>query len=486
MQNLNCNLIVNAHNKMYGIVDMQPAPRYWLCYNPIKDTHVREDLPTYNLGNRTVMYIGNKDGYRYRAFMAFDINSIPEDMFITQAKLTLYFPSDNAFENFELSVLNRDWHEEGTTWNYQPTRREILETSNLSDGSLQVVLNVKNIVEKWYKNEEDNYGFLLKASDSFEHIDQFKGIFSRESESPPELCIEYLDPHVKNPRRSNLNSNIIIKQNDQNILNASLEVPVYRGESDLLSNINVFNHKMLIGIVSVNKRFLFSSLIVKRQDENVLNSSLIIIQKGQENFNSEIIVNKNILSCNIQIRYNSYINANLTISSQSMPFIFCSINIRPISQINASLYIYKHDESVLESNILIHKSWINVNLKVRRFDSLNAFLNVRPTSSIDSNINIRVFTFLYSSLETRKYFSLSSSININPLYLNCNLMIRGKSNIPSQIKVRPAFSLNSNIRIVYKIDFDANLIVKQRFFSDIYCSLLIDSITEVKAYGFIL
>lgn len=527
-QYLKCSLIVNAHNRLYGIVDLQPAPRYWLCDNPIKDTHVREDLPTYNLGNRNVMYVGCKDGYRYRAFIAFNIDSIPEHMFITQAKLTLHFSSYNEFNDFELSVLNRDWHEEGTTWNYQPTKRELISITNLPDGVIKAEFDVRDIVEKWYNGEIPNYGFLLKSSDETEYEEKLKGIFSKESELPPELCVEYLNPHVFNPRSRTFRASLTVRQRNQSVFKASLEVPVYYGDSNLKSSLEVTNHRMLLANIRVKER-------IKVPSENILKSSLIVKQTGKQiDFNGKIIINKktlfaklyipfkndlkstlnirtfNNLTSNVyvnipwlksslKVRPNSNINVSLIVKQVpkedltfpaslivSRPFVFSNLNIRPISQIVGRLYVVKKEVVSLNSSVNINKPWLASSLRVRKYNDLLSSIKIRPNSSLNASVNIRTHNSINSNINVRIHNSLKANIDINPTFFRASLFIRGRNHIRGKIIVRPNSSLKSSIRVVWKDDFNSSLVVKQRFFSDMFVRLKIAGVTSNRAYGFIL
>jgi len=138
--------------------------------------------------------------YSRRAFIKFDLSSIPSGSVIISATLKLYvstlnYPSDGQVE---LHRVTSDWSESGATWNNQPSYDSAITASKacseISDDSW-VEFDVTSDVQAWVNGTYDNYGWAILrpgVSSSTAYI----GFDSREGTNKPQLIVEYVEPNT--------------------------------------------------------------------------------------------------------------------------------------------------------------------------------------------------------------------------------------------------------------------------------------------------
>ncbi len=85
-----------------------------------KDTFVSEWTPNGNFGDDSDLYVGNKSGYWYEIYLAFNLSSRPAnwktcELVLFNNSLNVNFTTINARE-----TVSADWDEMAITWNTRP------------------------------------------------------------------------------------------------------------------------------------------------------------------------------------------------------------------------------------------------------------------------------------------------------------------------------------------------------------------------------
>jgi len=175
---------------LFLILLFLPVPQSYASYptttvqlNPSKDAYVRESNPDDNSGDSNYLLVCSTSGYRERAFLEFDLSSIPQGVIILSATLHLNRSTDGAEDRtYRINVVNEEWQELSITWNNQPSsisdvyvEHQITAASgwwNVSVTSLMPpVLNVSAIsfriidanegsgnIQRWFNSRENPDG----------------------------------------------------------------------------------------------------------------------------------------------------------------------------------------------------------------------------------------------------------------------------------------------------------------------------------------
>lgn len=110
------------------------------------------------------LYVGNRNGYSYWSYIYFPIDQIPECRFITKAKIVLF-----SIPEYRTQTGFIDYFIAPTTYFY--TNNTVLseEAFQKTEGIIfqsqcpveSLELDITTLVQKWYKNQYTNYGFVL-------------------------------------------------------------------------------------------------------------------------------------------------------------------------------------------------------------------------------------------------------------------------------------------------------------------------------------
>lgn len=170
---------------------------------------------TRNFGNKpdlnAVAWTNNGNKSNIRSLIQFDLSAIPVGAVITDAKLSLYYNSDNQegshFSTFfykNTTVINRvtsNWDESTVTWNNQPsvtTQNQVTLAASTSSTQSYPNINVTALVRDMVSNPSQSFGFRLKMKAE----DQFRKLLFASSDHPnaalrPKLVITYTVPPVR-------------------------------------------------------------------------------------------------------------------------------------------------------------------------------------------------------------------------------------------------------------------------------------------------
>ncbi|MFN2225135.1 MAG: DNRLRE domain-containing protein, partial [Anaerolineae bacterium] len=163
----------------------------------VADTWVEVAHPSLTHGSHPTLNIASPtfSGQEAHALLAFDFASLPADIDIISATLSLFSVPNQALaeEATLVADLYADailgaWSESATTWNNAPA------SLPLGDPATQLVVSgytpwdVTNIVQSWADGDLDAYGILLRASTA---TSSSYGFWSRDLSAPPRLVIAY-------------------------------------------------------------------------------------------------------------------------------------------------------------------------------------------------------------------------------------------------------------------------------------------------------
>ena len=137
-----------------------------------------------------------------RGFLEFDLSEISKKTSVFEAKLSLYYYSNEGFTpqlgNNELIIqrVAKEWNETDINWVNQPDgieRNQIILPASVNTEQNYIDIDVRNLVQEMVYFPENNYGFLLKLKNEIE----FNGLTFASSEHEneklrPKLYIKYL------------------------------------------------------------------------------------------------------------------------------------------------------------------------------------------------------------------------------------------------------------------------------------------------------
>jgi 2',3'-cyclic-nucleotide 2'-phosphodiesterase (5'-nucleotidase family) len=109
---------------------------------PVADAQVVSGHPTSNYGTTTNLYVqSSNSGYgNERAWLRFDLSSLPSGSTITSASLSLFCwkTAGAALPTEVRGGMSDSWTETGITWNTQPGFGEVLATQTLAPGNTNI------------------------------------------------------------------------------------------------------------------------------------------------------------------------------------------------------------------------------------------------------------------------------------------------------------------------------------------------------------
>jgi hypothetical protein len=162
---------------------------------------VELDYPDANNGTLAEMNVDGDPTQTNRAFVRFDVSSIPAGSTVGHATLKLCFASDPGTEavgrTHELRLVTSSWTETGVTWNNQPTVSATVTASiTVPSGAQCVSFTVTADVQAWVDGAA-NYGWRLADQDEVTPDSYLTTYAARENGSPgqrPNLNVPYSAP----------------------------------------------------------------------------------------------------------------------------------------------------------------------------------------------------------------------------------------------------------------------------------------------------
>ena len=195
---------VTANQTTYINWSLTYAPEQTVTIQPGEtegiDAYVYEDYPTTNFGEYTDLYAGANPPGICRSYLQFSLDSVPEDVVITNAKLWLYYFYNDPGGATIIGVypVLAAWTESGVTWDDQPEFGETpIDTYNLPaapTGDFRYWV-ITDLVRGWLGGSIVNYGLVL-ASPNEGGLEGWIGFYSSDASASlrPKLTITYYDP----------------------------------------------------------------------------------------------------------------------------------------------------------------------------------------------------------------------------------------------------------------------------------------------------
>ncbi len=441
-EDLSGSLSISPKNKMAGVVEVLEPPAYHLELSVIKDTFIRNKIPTLNYGEAQSMVVGHKGEQKetFRSLIQFDTTQIPENSKIQSVKMRLFNRINNSSpHSIQIYSISTDWLEYGVTWANQPPVKELLKTVQL-EGIGYTDIDVTEIIQRWYQFPEENLGFLLRAED--ETVDISKEFSTRESSfDKPHLDLEYKLDIIYSVGRSAIPSSMMVHEYGESQITAALTVPKYDDDRDLLSSIHIHNFNYMIeSFISVNKPDLLSVMIIQSEKDEDITGNISVRVKGghlpQDNVNSFIKVNRPYLSSKLKLRLKNDVAASLLVTQPIIeesvrtanllinnPFLLSTLSVRAEDDkdLTASLKIRLADD--MTSQLLISNPSLRANLRVRLFEDIPASITVKQYDQIESSIKVPYRWDIPSNIEVVHAHHLEGSINIISGYLKSSIII---------------------------------------------------------------
>jgi hypothetical protein len=168
---------------------------------PNQDSYVRQDAATTNYGTSTSLNAQSQNSSRNRrAFVQFDLSSVPTGSAITSASLRLYMNSaPSASRTYQVYRVTGGWTEAAITWNAQPTVAGAATASVASGttGSVWLEWNVTADLQAFVSGTA-NYGWrVMDAAESGSSTAYLGQFYSREYGTAgyrPQLVVNYVPP----------------------------------------------------------------------------------------------------------------------------------------------------------------------------------------------------------------------------------------------------------------------------------------------------
>lgn len=138
----------------------------------------------------------------WRAYLEFNLSSIPENAMLTVASLGLYYygtPDGEIAAPIGAYRVEEAWNETGVTWNSQPDCASTPEYTRIVPGPLTssvLYWDISDLVRSWWDGSVQNYGVMLRDTDE-STTESWKVFYSSEWENDfqrPKLTVTYYDP----------------------------------------------------------------------------------------------------------------------------------------------------------------------------------------------------------------------------------------------------------------------------------------------------
>jgi hypothetical protein len=171
-----------------------PAAAEEITLIPAEDTYVVQKHPDKNYHDYVELVVNNYSTYRYEIYLYFELDSLPADAVITDARLELYQYSqysDNRPLTLGTHRITEQWSS-GVTWNTRPSWSSDYSDTITTDSSGLKSWDVTEIVQAWHAGA-DNYGVAIIPEERFtiSHRKNFRSKEYSDESQRPKLTITY-------------------------------------------------------------------------------------------------------------------------------------------------------------------------------------------------------------------------------------------------------------------------------------------------------
>ena len=215
------NLIFNL---LLGLIFLSMLLNFSGCTNPtgpllnylnlspnesqMKDTFVSNLFPNDNTDSIPHLEAGTlfADSVIHRTYLQFDLNMIPNNAVISEAKVGLYFTEPISYVSIPIYIdvpiavyrVDGYWNESTLNWYNQPDVYYKYEDVQLlgEETDDYVWWDITNLVQKWVSGTMPNYGICLADQDeaTFDDIKKFYSSGHTNSSQWPRINISYYLP----------------------------------------------------------------------------------------------------------------------------------------------------------------------------------------------------------------------------------------------------------------------------------------------------
>ena len=167
-----------------------------------KDAAINTYNPDTNWEDRDDFGAGNSSIDTVRAYIQFDLSTIPEGIVVTDADLRLYHHSSWGSDVFTVGLykVTASWLENTVTWNNQPTsssNAEFLLSINAGSVNYWRYWDIDTLVQGWLDGTITNYGMLLMDTDESSVNSAaffYSSDYTTDTSKRPKLEIDYYIP----------------------------------------------------------------------------------------------------------------------------------------------------------------------------------------------------------------------------------------------------------------------------------------------------
>ncbi|MCM3132913.1 DNRLRE domain-containing protein [Paenibacillus polysaccharolyticus] len=443
-------------NRMTGIVDITQPIREHETLSAVKDTYVREAVPTLNYGEETSFAVGNYQENRLRSLLGFNIDSLKDGYEVDKVELKLYY-GQSPTKTLRLMGVMGQWSEYGTTWINRPnTGSEITTSYVVNTDENCIVFDVTQYVIERYLAGETLVDFYLIAQD--ETDGKYDYFFSRESQGyAPKLQATYYNPAIWSSGRANIDSSIIVTYRKNLSSRLRVRIPA-RLNVEIPSSIEVTRNNVVIGSVTVSKPDMPSKVKVMYRDAAVLPASLGVANKNTSAIGSSITVSRPSLPISFYIKDRKDLNSTVIVKVVENADFFSWIIVNAWER-PSSLYVTPHNDIQLSFTV---RGKTGEDLPSSIAVSIDKFSgSVTVKQKVNKDLTGKVEIQKYSQSELSGQVSVSATVN-KDLYseLNINVItddsilgslyvlgnsvlgtvyVRYTGNLGSQVTVKPAW-----------------------------------------------
>ncbi|MEK4025537.1 DNRLRE domain-containing protein [Sporosarcina sp. FSL W7-1283] len=436
---------VPPHNKMWALFEVQEPPRITAIKNPFQDSFTREksQFQAINYGQNNSLVVGRSEDDIYRSYIQFDFGEWSPHFIIVESKIKLYYTGtipDNA--KLEILTLNEQWYEYGITHLNRPSPINlIVDKYTINKEERYVEFTVTGLVESWLKNEVNNHGIVIRASN--ETKDMLVNFRARESTRPPELLITYYDANVYSGGRTQIPTEIFVWNADKSDVNTEVTVGSVIG-TDIIP-VEIYVHRYEVPVDSVHD----IEITVSRP---LILTEITISALGESSTLAELSVRSG--------RLDDKRDVEITVSK---PKFLSEIFIKYVDDIDAEITIQRHEDSekyaeisitreVVNSEIYIkHRHNIETEITVQRFtdDEKNAELIInRESVNVEISVSHRSDKNTEITVQKLKEEDMLTEVAITREKVEVELFVKYKNDILVELTVQREDALENEVELI--------------------------------------
>ncbi len=171
-----------------------------------KDSYVSEYNPVSNYGSDDSLFVSaSRVDEHYRAYLQFDMSTIPNTAVITDAKLGLYYVKTSSKVDTQIGVymVVDSWDEDDLSWINQPHYSAKPESTTHVSAAVTsnfIYWDIRDLVQGWVDGSISNRGLLLMDTDE-SSVTAWKQFYSSSQAWPqplgisPKLEVIYYNPN---------------------------------------------------------------------------------------------------------------------------------------------------------------------------------------------------------------------------------------------------------------------------------------------------